>query len=656
MHWLQRGTRFKLVATAMVVVVNAILLGLALGSEAFVESLPNQIRNQLWTNLALEFVLALAVVWLNHTLTAVAFAVFGAAFAVPLYFLGQEHWSWAISAIASLIVAFLLLVELSRLALGGVWAPLAVARVFIDEALRMKIAVVFIGALIFLVPFISTQLDPDVRLSYRIQTFLSYGVGLSYAILAVMTLFLATATVAFEQRDKQIYQIVAKPISRFEYLIGKWIGVMTLNLVLLAIIGGAVFWSVTYLRTLPAKGAYDRLAVTEQVLTARVGVKPALPDFLEEARFVASEEVRLNPEIENTPQNVTELMQQEVKRLRTAALTVPAGDQKMFTFENVEPISRERTITVDQGEPFWLGDEVKTIFDIRLTSEDGGVVYTPDLHYRLARRDSETGIVFPPAGEQNTEGVKLVNGQRVRLRYFPASALTLRFKINTGENLQGVAFPLTFLVEDVYPQIQEVAPVQSQTMLIPAGLVNDDGTLSIRIVNGDLDRGQPNPVTISFPPDGLELMYKTSEFPPNYLRAMMVIWLKLGFLAMLGIAAAAIASFPVACLMAFTIFLAAETGEFLTEALEFVNPVDPVTQEINWIMWLAVAVAKPTSWLLGAYAEFRPTGNLIEGRLVSWTTVFRTLAVITGIWTGLALLAGWISFRTRQLALYSGHS
>ena len=46
-----------------------------------------------------------------------------------------------------------------------------------------------------------------------------------------MTLFLSCATVAFEIRERQIWQLMTKPVHRINYLLGKWVGVATLNVI-----------------------------------------------------------------------------------------------------------------------------------------------------------------------------------------------------------------------------------------------------------------------------------------------------------------------------------------------------------------------------------------------------------------------------------------
>ena len=57
-----------------------------------------------------------------------------------------------------------------------------------------------------------------------------------------------------------------------------------------------------------------------------------------------------------------------------------------------------------------------------------------------------------------------------------------------------------------------------------------------------------------FDADEFEIMWQASSFESNFARAMIVNWVKLAFLAMLGVVASTFLSFPVAMLLAFTVF------------------------------------------------------------------------------------------------------
>ena len=144
---------------------------------------------------------------------------------------------------------------------------------------------------------------------------------------------------------------------------------------------------------------------------------------------------------------------------------------------------------------------------------------------------------------------------------------------------------------------------------------------------------------------------------------MLAIWVKLAFLAMLGIACATFLSFPVACLLSCVIFLAAVLSPFLSLSLDEYQPVP--TEFVDWsdigmvIQWAfestISAIASALVFLLEPFGTLKSSQALVEGRLISWSSVSRGFLVIGILWSGIGLLIGWMIFRSRQLAIYSGH-
>lgn len=663
----QQGLRFRIAASVLALLTVFGVYG-ATYTEWGRQVIPPSYLENIVSGTLISIVVLLGVIWLKQTVTAIVVAAVVIPSTLALRAAGQPAWAEAVLGAGMLGVAFLMAVQALALVFSLPWRPLAVSRVLVDEALRMKLALVFIVALIIFIPILITQLDPSQPLRYRLQTFLSYGTGLSYGLLAIMTLFMSVATVAFEQRDKQIYQIVSKPLHRGEYLIGKWIGIMGLNVVLLVITGGSVFWFTQYLRTLEPNNAFDRLAVSEQVLTARVGVLPDFADYGVQAEQIAIERIRNDPRLEMNEETIREVRTKVLTEMRSIELSVDPGAVREFTFQGLRPISRETTTEVRVGEVLQLRSPIMSPVDVEVWDIDEEVRFVPNVHFafdpgRTGNEPVPARIEWVSPDRQVDPDLKLAPGQPVVVRYFPANAMTLRFKINAGDNQPGLIMKVGFLVGGQVIT-QEVALVQTQTLLMPAGLVQEDGSLSVGVLNGepvrDPETGQmaviPNPLTITFPPDGLEVMYKVSSFEMNFLRGMLIILIKLGFLAMLGIATATFASFPVACLLAFAIFFGSEIGPFLTESLKYYEPIDAATMEVDYFKLVVGAVARAVNWLLANYGEIRPTKLLIEGRVIGWNIVSHTAILIGFMWTGLSFLVGWLVFRSRQLAIYSGHA
>jgi hypothetical protein len=409
--------------------------------------------------------------------------------------------------------------------------------------------------------------------------------------------------VAFEIRDRQIWQLMTKPLMRLNYLLGKWIGVMAVNVAILAVSGVSIFTFIQYLRNQPVargeEGLFDSLAVSDEVLTARLSAKPQYLELTPaELRARVDEMLRNNEnfsESDQVPLAVRKKYEADARRVfSTAQRSVPA---------TTDPRSQS---TVGMREYVFAG--LKKARDLN-------------------------------------------------------STLTVRYKFHILNDDDHRTFPAAFIFNDDPRSIRQVKYVPTMMHTFPIGpdMIRDDGTIKITLVNmfipGPDQRGLGS---LNFDEPDFEILYKAGSFEGNFLRAMLVAWLKLAFLAAMGVCVATFLSFPVACLLSFTVFIAAAISPFLAEALEYYYPPENVDwTNIGFVIYWAMivftkAVAHALVFLLGAFGEYRPTGDLVRGRLIPWSDVLMGLLRLGVLWTGLSMLIGWVVLRRRQLAIYSG--
>jgi ABC-type transport system involved in multi-copper enzyme maturation permease subunit len=183
--------------------------------------------------------------------------------------LGRPSVAFVATGMAGLVVSFTLLMRLLLAALSGRSGWMAVAQTVVREAVRLRISLGFIVTVLVVLPLMPLFIDPATPLRYQIQTFMARGLDLAYVCAACMTLMLGCATVAFEIRDRQVWQLLTKPLDRFSYLIGKWAGIVGLNVVLLLVCGVGIFLFVQWMRSRPAMDELDYVAVRDEVLAAR---------------------------------------------------------------------------------------------------------------------------------------------------------------------------------------------------------------------------------------------------------------------------------------------------------------------------------------------------------------------------------------------------
>ncbi len=537
----------------------------------------------------------LIVTWLGVLITYLALGAVALAVVAPLWFVPPARdFALVLGGAIALTGSFAALLQGVRALLGFRTPICAVAQTVLAEAVRMKISIVFIVMLVFLLAALPAYLDATRPLRYRVQTFLQWGTSGAYWLLLLLTLFFSIATVAFEQRDKVIWQTMTKPVRPIEYLVGKWLGVISLNATLLLATASGVFLFTEYLRNQPAHGeirpyvarasegevSTDRRLLETQVLTARRVIEPTVDELLSEEQFeqlvdAQIEEVqRREPDVALTVGGRKDIEAEVRALVERQYRTIAPMDARQFAFEG---LARER----ERGEP-----------------------------------------------------------------------LGFQFKVNSGSNLPSALYEISFVFGGKYFVPRQTSLDAAQTMQIPADAISENGILVIEIINGNPQTQMTNRLSIAFEPGSLQVLANAGTFEGNYVRVIAVLWLKLCFIAAVGVACATFLSFPVACLTAFVILLAAESSPFLNEALEQYS-VRTLEGELDFFAIAIRSVAVPIAWVFKWYGELRPTSDLVDGRIIPWGTLLQG-AISLVLSSAAMLFGGWLIFRKRELATYSG--
>lgn len=506
-----------------------------------------------------------------------------------------------LAGMAAFAAAFVPMVRFTMSMQPG--AVSAIARNTLAEAVRLRLSVVFLVLLILGLAGLPQLLDPHEFLRYRVQSFLQYGVGGTFWLIGLLVVLFGVASVAFDQRDKTIWQTMTKPVSPAQYVLGKWLGVAMLAGVLLAVCGSGVYLFTEYLRNQPAAHevrAYvaedgrlisnDRMILETQVLSARETVQIE-PWQIDEKRFD-----------EGLNERVEAILQEEA---------VPGETQEARDQRRAQVLARI------------AGDLRKSVLQ--------------------AQR-----VIGP-----GDSGVYRFNGlQDARTSNRP---LVLRYKVNSGGNMPDVLYRITFQFRGAQAEVREVPLAQMLTMPLLPGIVGDDGTVEVQITNGDVFKGAregANPESISFPPDGLEITYAAGSFRMNFLRVIAILWVKLAFLAMVGVVAGTFLSFPVACLVSLTVFFSAEGASFTKSALD--NYATEDRQGKTLIFNTIVSkVAEAVSGTFQVYSDLRPTARLVEGLRLGWADAASGTAVLL-LSTVVLYVIGVFVMKKRELAIYSG--
>ena len=149
----------------------------------------------------------------------------------------------------------------------------AIAWLTWKAALRFKLFLVIAGLLIAAVGGLPLVIEDDGTAQGFTQIILTYTLSAITGLLGLSTLWLACGTLARDIEECQIQVVATKPIARWQIWLGKWLGIVTLNAVLLAISGGCVFGLLQWRAgKLPAA---EQKILREQILVARGSAKEA---------------------------------------------------------------------------------------------------------------------------------------------------------------------------------------------------------------------------------------------------------------------------------------------------------------------------------------------------------------------------------------------
>ncbi|MFI4892422.1 MAG: ABC transporter permease [Phycisphaerales bacterium JB058] len=591
---------------------------------------------------------ALIVVWLGLGVTYSVLGLVLAVVAAPLWlFESTRDFSKLIMAIVILAAAFSALMQGARMLLSGKGPVRAIARNVLAEAVRLRLSIVFIVLLIFGLAALPGLLDADQPLRYRVQSFMQFGTGGSFWLIALLTVFFSVSTVSTEQRDKIIWQTMTKPVAPWRYLLGKWVGVAALAGVLLAVSSSGVFLFVEYLRNQPAIGekeafiAYadeglseDRLVLETQILSAQRTVEATEPELDEETiqsiiqRRI--EQIRQSdPSYVFTPDIEAKFREDILKQNRMLYFAIDRSASRTFIFEGID-------LPPDADVPLVLRYRIDSAAN------------EPDRQYKLSFQLAGTAPIVRPTGLGHSHSLPLAP-----ILILPADARE--------------PMPRVILPDDpTFTRAMEAykADRLPGAQYITAGEMIDNGRFAIQISNGQFayqtdEAGRilspviiPNDEHIQFPGGGLAISYPAGSYHANYARTMAILWLKLAFLAMLGIFCSTFLSFPVASMVSFGVFLMAESAGYVRLAVDNYSTLGSDDQ-INFLKLAISFISYGVSWIFNVYADLKPVEKLVNGQMVGGVDMMVAGAVI-GVWCFVLFFGSVLIFRKRELAIYSG--
>jgi hypothetical protein len=199
---------------------------------------------------------------------------------------------------------------------------LAIAGLTWKAALRFKLFLVIAVLLFAAVVGLPLLIQDDGTARGFTQIILTYTLSAITALLGLSTLWLACGTLARDIEECQMQVVATKPIARWQIWLGKWLGIVSLNAVLLAFSGTCVYGLLQWRAgKLPAA---EQQILREQVLVARglAKEKDFSADIDAEAKQVLQERLKNNPV---TTADLPEVEKQIREQVKAELQVVPGG-------------------------------------------------------------------------------------------------------------------------------------------------------------------------------------------------------------------------------------------------------------------------------------------------------------------------------------------
>ncbi len=523
----------------------------------------------------------------------------------------------------------------------------AVARTTLAEGLRAKVASGFALVMLISIPVFWHNAEGDGTVKGQLQMFITYSLGLAAFLLSLMTILFACRSLSVEIASRQIYAVATKPIPRWQILAGKWVGVMSLNVLLLA---AAVVMTGVGTRLLVSRFKAD----LRHELTTYGKFKPGEAEraaaALDRVRGVG----KPGPEspvvyamaeaVGRTPQEIVEAM-----------ILLPEPTRiNLRRFDEV----RRQVLTARyaaQMPPPNLDEEVEREY-ARLREQEALPEGWSDRQIRKQLdRELFTSYATVPFGVSKTW---VLQGAAVQ-----ADAdflMSVRFKLEVAAQLPPFPLPGGGQIEEdtvlcawgvgdptkpTHYVLVDAFPVRAMREFeIPVNCVEPDGTIRIEFANLD-----PRQVDIIFDlPKALEVLYRVGSFEGNLFRGFLAILIELACLTSFGVLASTFLSFPSGSAMLIILYVIMISMPFVLESLALTEDYTPANMQ-DLKFFLRKYTIDGLNWVISV-GDCDPVEKLGDGRAIGWGVLGANFAKYVVLKSGVVMLAALAVLRRRELA------
>lgn len=212
---------------------------------------------------------------------------------------------------------------------------MSIARLTVREAIRSRLLISLLTILLAGLIGLPLLIRGDNTLDGRMQVIVSYTLTFTLGVLSTATLWAACGGISTEIRDRRLYLVLTKPVHRYELWLGKWIGIVGLNAMLLALSGLVTGGMILHtLHTTPGTDT-DKRPAAERFLIAHQPLQAEIPDLEAEAGRQAAQLIQAG----RVPEGMTPLtLRAELTRALTSRhFTLAPEDSLVLRYRLSEP-------------------------------------------------------------------------------------------------------------------------------------------------------------------------------------------------------------------------------------------------------------------------------------------------------------------------------
>lgn len=531
--------------------------------------------------------------------------------------------------------------------MSSIWA---VARQTLSQCLRMKIGVMFIIILaltLALLPSVCAR--EGATLANQLRTFISYSTTFTRIGLAVVTVLLSASVIAGDIRTKQIFLLASKPLARWQYIMGRFVGIMLLDAILLAIAGTLIFTLAQHMREGQALNNADRRTVESEVFTARELVIPdpgPINAAIEQETNATISRLRDNGQWDAAIEAFMEradgdralagtLAAKEIKdRTRDKLQTIAPDASQTWIFRNVWPQGKmierpARVMAINRSERQIVIEAPTEVVSRLLWG--GPVNINRVLGDVVEMGGNYVAVLFSSENMADGQLAKVAQDSIVSVGAEPMIQISYR-----GEP---ASTPIKGFVDSrwvvdsgagwVRETVRRDKPDATTTITLPARAVGPDGTVRITYTNVHSEAFYGS---LTIRPNDINVLYRVDSFTMNYARAMIQILLSLAVLAAAGLLAGSFLSFPVASLLCFAFMTLTIMCGFLAEAAAIGSKTEFFLRDVG-----------------AMFSNLSPSTKLVDGANIAWSDLGLGVLAATAM-AGAALALGCYIFQKREVA------